>query len=234
MRRAMAGIGLVLCLLAGTGAVWAQAVYGNIVGTVVDPAGAAVANARVVITDTQRRTSVTTTTNEDGNFTQRGLIAGTYQVRVESSGFKAAVVTVSVSVDQFSRADLKLEVGEVSQVVEISAEAPLLKTERADVAVTFTEKTVTNLPLINRRFTQFELLTPGVQATTSQTASSEDPQGSFRKVVNGQSFAGTTHLLDGTDNRDALLSLIVINPTLESLAEAKLTTAAYDAEFGEW
>ncbi|MGA1367929.1 MAG: TonB-dependent receptor domain-containing protein [Blastocatellia bacterium] len=232
MRRAMAGIGLVLCLLAGTGAVWAQAVYGNIVGTVVDPAGAAVANARVVITDTQRQTSVTTTTNEDGNFTQRGLIAGTYQVRVESSGFKAAVVTVSVSVDQFSRADLKLEVGEVSQVVEISAEAPVLKTERADVAVTFTEKTVTNLPLINRRFTQFELLTPGVQATTSQTASSEDPQGSFRKVVNGQSFAGTTHLLDGTDNRDALLSLIVINPTLESLAEAKLTTAAYDAEFG--
>ena len=232
MRRAMAGIGLVLCLLAGTGAVWAQAVYGNIVGTVVDPAGAAVANARVVITDTQRQTSVTTTTNEDGNFTQRGLIAGTYQVRVESSGFKAAVVNVSVSVDQFSRADLKLEVGEVSQVVEISAEAPLLKTERADVAVTFTEKTVTNLPLINRRFTQFELLTPGVQATTSQTASSEDPQGSFRKVVNGQSFAGTTHLLDGTDNRDALLSLIVINPTLESLAEAKLTTAAYDAEFG--
>ncbi|MFZ4627933.1 MAG: TonB-dependent receptor domain-containing protein [Blastocatellia bacterium] len=232
MRRAMAGIGLILCLLAGTGAIWAQAVYGNIVGTVVDPAGAAVANARVVITDTQRQTSVTTTTNEDGNFTQRGLIAGTYQVRVESSGFKAAVVNVSVSVDQFSRADLKLEVGEVSQVVEISAEAPLLKTERADVAVTFTEKTVTNLPLINRRFTQFELLTPGVQATTSQTASSEDPQGSYRKVVNGQSFAGTTHLLDGTDNRDALLSLIVINPTLESLSEAKLTTASYDAEFG--
>jgi len=232
MRRAMAGMGLVLCLLGWTGAVWGQAVYGNIVGTVVDPAGAAVANARVVITDTQRQTSATTTTNEDGNFTQRGLIAGTYQVRVESSGFKAAVVNVSVSVDQFSRADLKLEVGEVSQVVEISAEAPLLKTERADVAVTFTEKTVTNLPLINRRFTQFELLTPGVQATTSQTASSEDPQGSFRKVVNGQSFAGTTHLLDGTDNRDALLSLIVINPTLESLSEAKLTTAAYDAEFG--
>jgi hypothetical protein len=228
----MAVVSLILCLLGWTGTVWGQAVYGNIVGTVVDPTGAAVANARVVITDTQRQTSVTTTTNEDGNFTQRGLIAGTYQVRVESSGFKAAVVNVSVSVDQFSRADLKLEVGEVTQVVEISAEAPLLKTERADVAVTFTEKTVTNLPLINRRFTQFELLTPGVQATTSQTASSEDPQGSFRKVVNGQSFAGTTHLLDGTDNRDALLSLIVINPTLESLSEAKLTTAAYDAEFG--
>jgi outer membrane receptor protein involved in Fe transport len=209
-----------------------QAVYGNIVGTVVDLQGSAVANAKVTITDTQRSVSYSTTTNADGNYTQRFLIAGTYQVRVEAPGFKAAVQTVIVSVDQEARADLKLEVGDVSQVIEISAETPLLKTERADVAVTFNEKTVTNLPLINRRFTQFELLTPGVQATTSQTASSEDPQGSFRKVVNGQSFAGTTQLLDGTDNRDALLSLIVINPTLESLSEAKITTSAYDAEFG--
>ena len=85
---------------------------------------------------------------------------------------------------------------------------------------------------MNRRFTAFELLTPGVQATTSQTAASEDPQGSYRKVVNGQSFAGTSHLLDGTDNHDALLGLIVINPTLESVTEAKVTTANYDAEFG--
>jgi outer membrane receptor protein involved in Fe transport len=228
----MALVFLALFVLLTPAAAFGQAVYGNIVGTVTDPQGSAVAGAKVTITDTQRQVAVATTTNSDGNFTQRALIAGTYQVRVEAAGFKAAVQTVIVSVDQEARADLKLEVGEVSQVVEISAEAPLLKTERADVAVTFNEKTVTNLPLINRRFTQFELLTPGVQATTSQTASSEDPQGSFRKVVNGQSFAGTTQLLDGTDNRDALLSLIVINPTLESLSEAKITTSAYDAEFG--
>ncbi|MBS1812489.1 MAG: TonB-dependent receptor [Acidobacteria bacterium] len=230
MRKAIFAV--VLLVLLAPSAAFAQAVYGNIVGTVTDPQGAAIANAKVTITDTARQTSVTTTTNADGNFTQRGLIAGAYQIRVEAGGFKAAVSNVVVSVDQETRAELKLEVGDVSQVVEISAEAPLLKTERADVAVTFSEKTVTNLPLINRRFTQFELLTPGVQATTSQTASSEDPQGSFRKVVNGQSFAGTTQLLDGTDNRDALLSLVVINPTLESLSEAKITTSAYDAEFG--
>ncbi|MBA3712770.1 MAG: TonB-dependent receptor [Pyrinomonadaceae bacterium] len=190
------------------------------------------ASATVTITDTARQNSVTTATNDDGNFTQRGLIAGEYQIRIEATGFKAAVQNVTVSVDQETRAELKLEIGDVSEVVEISSGAPILKTDRADVAVTFSEKTVTNLPIINRRFTQFELLTPGVQATTSQTASSEDPQGSFRKVVNGQSFAGTTQLLDGTDNHDALLGLIVINPTLESLSEAKLTTASYDAEFG--
>lgn len=230
MRKALCAFAF-LVLLAPSAA-FGQAVYGNIVGTVTDPQGAAVPNAKVIITDTARQTSATTTTNDDGNFTQRGLIAGVYQIRVEASGFKAAVQNITVSVDQETRTDLKLEVGELSQVVEISSEAPLLKTERADVAVTFTSQTVTNLPLINRRFTQFELLTPGVQATTSQTASSEDPQGSFRKVVNGQSFAGTTQLLDGTDNRDALLSLVVINPTLESLSEAKITTSAYDPEFG--
>jgi outer membrane receptor protein involved in Fe transport len=232
MRKAMASVCLALSVLLAPGVAYGQAVYGNVVGTVTDPSGAAVPNAKVTITDTARAVSFSAQTNDDGNFTFRALIAGNYQVRIEAAGFKAALQAVTVSVDQESRADVKLEVGDVSQVVEISAEAPLLKTERADVAVTFNEKTVTNLPLINRRFTQFELLTPGVQATTSQTASSEDPQGSFRKVVNGQSFAGTTQLLDGTDNRDALLSLIVVNPTLESLSEAKITTAAYDPEFG--
>ncbi len=209
-----------------------QAVYGNVVGTVVDPSGAAVANAKVIISDTSRAISSTTTTNESGFFTQRFLIAGTYQVRVEASSFRAYVQDVSVSVDQETNLDIKLQLGDLTETVEVTAGTPLLKTERSDVATTFSEKTVASLPILNRRFTAFELLTPGVQATTSQTASSEDPQGSYRKVVNGQSFAGSAHLLDGTDNHDALLGLIVVNPTLESVTEAKVTTANYDAEFG--
>ena len=206
--------------------------YGNVVGTVVDPSGAAVPNAKVIISDTSRAVTFSTTTNESGFFTQRFLIAGTYQVRVEASSFRAYVQDVSVSVDQETSLDIKLQVGDLNETVEVTAGTPLLKTERSDVATTFSEKTVASLPILNRRFTAFELLTPGVQATTSQTASSEDPQGSYRKVVNGQSFAGSSHLLDGTDNHDALLGLIVVNPTLESVTEAKVTTANYDAEFG--
>jgi hypothetical protein len=142
------------------------------------------------------------------------------------------VQDVSVSVDQETNVDIQMQVGDLTETVEVQAGTPLLKTERSDVAITYSEKTVTSLPILNRRFTAFELLTPGVQATVSQTASSEDPQGPYRKVVNGQSFAGSSHLLDGTDNHDALLGLIVINPTLESVTEAKVTTANYDAEFG--
>jgi outer membrane receptor protein involved in Fe transport len=232
MRKTIALACLCLFGLSTPVSVFGQAVYGNIVGTVVDSSGAGLPGVKVVITDVNRAVTFTTTTNQSGFFTQRFLIAGPYQVRVEAPGFRAYVQDVSVSVDQETSLDITLQVGEVSETVEVSAGTPLLKTERSDVATTFSEKTVASLPILNRRFTAFELLTPGVQATTSQTASSEDPQGSYRKVVNGQSFAGSAHLLDGTDNHDALLGLIVINPTLESVTEAKVTTANYDAEFG--
>ena len=232
MREAAASVCFFVFALSISDAASAQAVYGTIVGTVVDQSGAGLPNATVIITDPNRAVSFNTTTNQSGFFTQRFLLAGRYQLRVEASGFAAHAQDVIVSVDQETRVDVQLQVGEITETVEVSAGTPLLKTERSDVATTFSEKTVTSLPILNRRFTAFELLTPGVQATTSQTASSEDPQGSYRKVVNGQSFAGTSHLLDGTDNHDALLGLIVINPTLESVTEAKVTTANYDAEFG--
>ncbi len=214
---------------------FAQAVYGTIVGTVVDPTGAAVAGAKVTITDTGRDVATSATTNESGNFTQRFLIAGRYRVRVEAAGFKALnQENVGVSVDTETRLDLLLQVGDVTQTMEVSSEAGILKTERSDVSTMWSEKTVTNLPILSRRFTNLQLMTPGVVSfpTSLTAASAENPQGSYRMLVNGQSFAGTSHLLDGTDNHDAVLGWIVINPTLESVTEAKITTANYDAEFG--
>ena len=83
-------------------------------GTVVDPSGAAVPNAKVIISDTSRALTFTTTTNESGFFTQRFLIAGTYQVRVEAGSFRAHVQDVSVSVDQETSLDIKLQLGDLS------------------------------------------------------------------------------------------------------------------------
>ena len=226
---------ILVSLLLGATPSWAQAVYGSIVGTVTDSAGAAIPNAKVTITDIGRDVSQITSTNESGNYAQRFLIAGTYRVRVEAGGFKAFVQeTVPVSVDTEIRVSARLEVGEITQTVEVTAEAGILKTERSDVASTYASRTVTELPVLNRRFTNFQLMTPGVVAfpTSLTAASAENPQGSYRMLVNGQSFAGTSHLLDGTDNHDAVLGWIVINPTLESVTEAKITTANYDAEFG--
>ena len=85
-------------------------------------------------------------------------------------------------------------------LVEVVAEAGILKTERSDVASTYTARTVTELPVLNRRFTNFQLMTPGVVAfpTSLTAASAENPQGSYRMLVNGQSFAGTSHNMTAT------------------------------------
>lgn len=225
----------ILLSLGATASLNAQAVYGSIVGTVLDASGAAMPGVKVTIKNLDRDVSNTTLTNESGNYSQRYLIAGRYQVRVETAGFKAFQQdNVPVSADSEARVDIRMQVGEVTQTLEVTAETALLKTERSDVATTYDQKAVAEIPQLSRRFTNFQLMTPGVSLwpVSLTAAQPENPQGSYRLLVNGQSFAGVSHLLDGTDNHDAVLGWIVINPTLESVTEAKVTTAAFDAEFG--
>ncbi len=114
-----------------------QAVYGTIVGTVRDASGGALSNTRVVITDPSRAVSFTATTNDSGHFSQRFLLGGRYQIRVESTGFRAHLQDVVVSVDQETLVDIQMQVGDLSETVEVAAGTPLLKTERSDVATTF-------------------------------------------------------------------------------------------------
>jgi len=211
-----------------------QAVYGSIIGTVTDPSGAAVPGAKVTVTSVGKGVSDTTTTNESGNYSVTHLIPDTYNIKVEGPGFKAfEVKNVLVSVDTASRVDGQFQVGGSTETVEVTAEVPQLKTDRADVATIFSEKQVEQLPIYNRNFTQLVLLTPGTQQQGWSHASSENPQNSLQTKVNGQTFSGTGFQLDGTDNRDPILGIIVINPPLDSVTEAKVTSQNYDAEFGQ-
>ena len=125
-----------------------------------------------------------------------------------------------------------LEVGQLTDSVTVTGGATLLTTDRADVATRFDSRQLTDLPVLDRNFTKFLLLTPGTQQLQWQHAASENPQGSTQTMVNGQHFSGTNYQLDGTDNRDPILGIIVINPTLESVGETKITSQNYDAEFG--
>jgi hypothetical protein len=225
-----------VCLvLASAAPGWAQAVYGSIAGTVLDSSGAAVPGASVTITSLERKTVVTAVTNASGNYLKDRLLPGMYEVKGELTGFKAAQVShVRVNVDTQTKVDLSLELGEMTEVVVVDATASqLLKTDRADVATTFEAKQISELPVLDRNFTKFVLLTPGTQQQTWQHAASENPQASVQTMVNGQSFSGTGWQLDGTDNRDVILGIAVINPTLESIGEAKVTSQNFDAEFGQ-
>jgi outer membrane receptor protein involved in Fe transport len=210
-----------------------QVVYGSIFGTVTDQTGAAVPNAKVIITNTNTNTSVDVLTNTDGNYSRSQLIAGPYRVEVEASGFRKAVnSTVGVSVDVASRADFQLSVGEVTEQVVVTAEAPLLRSDRAEVNTILTSKEIIDLPSFNRNLQALQLLTPGTTSMNWQHASSENPQGSVQIQVNGQHFSGTDFQLDGTSNQDPILGIIVVNPTIDSVIEVKTATQNYDAEYG--
>ena len=229
---------LALCLLLFVAfsprTTFGQAVYGSIFGTVTDSSGAAVPKAKVTITDTSKNLSLTTETNSDGNYSLTRLVPGTYRVKIEAPNFKSSVQdAVTVNVDASTPANFQLQAGAVTEEVTITAEAPLLKTDRADVATTFESRQVTDLPILDRNFTKLILLTPGTQQLQWQHAASENPQGSTQTMVNGQSFSGTGFQLDGTDNRDPILGIIVINPNFEAIGEGKITSQNYDAEFGQ-
>jgi len=141
-----------------------QAVFGSIFGTVTDPQGGAVAGAKVTVTSITKATTYETTTNESGNYTVTHLIPDTYRVKVEGPGFKANdVASVEVSADASAHVDAQLQVGSVTQTVEVTSEVPQLKTDRADVSIEFNTRSVEELPILNRNFTSFELLTPGTK-----------------------------------------------------------------------
>ena len=239
MKRFITGGVILLCALFVSGVLvqptFGQAVYGSIIGTVTDPQGAAVAGAKVTVASVTKGTAEETTTNADGNFTVSHLIPDTYSVKIESTGFKVySLGSVQISADTSSKVDAQLQVGAVTQTVEVTSEVPQLKTDRSDVSITFNERYVENLPILNRNFTSFELLSPGTQKLVGWShAATENPQGGQQIFVNGQHFSGTAFELDGTDNQDPILGIIVVNPNLDAIQESKITLQNYDAEFGK-
>ena len=220
-----------LCVPAAFG----QAVYGSILGTVTDPSGAAVNGAKVTVTSQTKNTSLADTTNESGNYSVTHLIPDVYSIRIEGTGFKTIQYKdIQVSADAGARVDGQFQVGSASEQVEVTAEAPQLKTDRADVSIEFNERAIANAPILNRNFTSFELLSPGTQKLVGWShAATENPQGGQQIFVNGQHFSGTAFELDGTDNQDPILGIIVVNPNLDAIQESKITLGNYDAEFGK-
>ncbi len=219
-------------LLVFGGSANAQQVFGSIIGNVTDPSGSAVNNAKVTITDVTKGTSSVVNTNEAGQYTKGQLIPDTYKVTIEAPGFQKVVSNdLTVQFDQATQFNASMQVGNVNQEVEVTAAAPLLQTDRADVSQTFTSQQIQELPSIGRNLQSFELLNPGTIKTPWAHASDEDPQGSVQSAVNGLPFYMTGYYLDGTVNQDPILGIIVVNPTFDSVNEIKQSNQDYDAEF---
>jgi hypothetical protein len=213
----------------------AQAVYGSIFGTVTDNTGAAIPGATVTVTDESKGTSVVVQSGSSGDYSVEHLIPDVYDVKVTYQGFQTSETKgIQVYADSSPKVDVKLTVGGESTTVEVNADTvPVLKSDRADVSTEITGQDVANLPVSGRNFTNLQLLLPGAQTLSWAHASDENPQGSAQIQIDGQAFGGVAFELDGTDNQDAILGIIVINPPLDSVSEVKVATQNFDAEFGK-
>ena len=212
----------------------AQAVTGTLLGNVTDASGAAVPGATVTATEMQTNISRTAVTNESGYYLFASLQNGTYTVAAELEGFKKVQrQNVKVDVNTTVRVDLPLEVGQMTEAVTVSAETPLLQTDRTDTGRIIESKMVAELPLtFNRNFQSLVMTVPGVTRPHREHSQFFNSQDSLRFEVNGQPGMASTTLIEGLDNNHKTGLLQVIIPAADALETVNVTTSNYDAEFG--
>ncbi len=223
----------VMCV-ASSVPMWAQKDAGSIVGTVKDQTGAIVANAKVTVSDVERGIHLETTTNESGEYVAGPLRVGRYTVTVEHPGFKKSITPpVDLDVQQRIALNVELQVGQISESIEVTAATPLLETETSELGQVVDNKRMANLPLNGRNFAQLALLTAG----TAPSEPGARDEGGFGFSANGARSLQNNFLLDGVDNNSNLPDLLnetnyVIQPSVEAIEEFKVQTNAYSAEFG--
>lgn len=210
-----------------------QVTAGEIFGTVTDSGQASVSGANVVATDLSKGTRFTAVTNDSGAYTIRNLVPDNYSVEFTASGFRTLVRSmVIVQANAAAQVNAALQVGQVSEKVEVTGAAPLLQVDSGELSVSFTANELSKMPVVNRNYTAMQLTTPGTVYTGWSIASSENPQSSSQIQVNGQNYWATDHELDGTNNEDRVLGLIVVNPNLDSVQEATVINNSFDAQYG--
>jgi hypothetical protein len=218
--------------LALCAAALAQQDMGYITGLVTDPSGAVLPQATVTVIETQTGIRTVAETTDTGNYTVGPLKIGVYEVAVEKGGFKRAVSHgIQLSAQDRRRVDLVLELGQVTESITTTAEAPLLQTESASVGQTVSERTIRQLPLNNRNFQALALLAAG----TAPAIVTRDQQGGFNS--HGQAAIENNFIVDGIDNNSYGFALEdrkaqVVIPSLDAVQELKIETSNYSAEFG--
>src|SRR5215831_9334254 len=203
----------VVALGLGTPTAWAQvSVYGNISGLVTDASQAVIAGATVSVENDQTKVTSKTVTNQSGAYTFLTLIAGKYTITVEQGGFKKFIrENIVVGVGTNIRVDAVLEVGEVTQEVKVTADAPILQTETAEVNTNIDRHQVDNLPTLGRNISRLQVLVPGAVIESFQlTAHPENAGEDYRVSFNGQIWGQANRQLDGVDNNEVIQGLSMV------------------------
>ncbi|MBV8053255.1 MAG: TonB-dependent receptor [Acidobacteriaceae bacterium] len=225
---------IAVCAMFASVPAFAQKDTGGIGGMVTDPSGAVVGGAKVTITDVDRGTTVTATTNAQGEYVASPLKIGRYTVTIEKQGFQKAVLgPVKVDVQEQPAVNAKLKVGSISETVTITTEGPQLETETSELGQVQDSRTIQALPLNGRNYAQLALLGAGVGPAEPGSRVEQ----SFGFSSNGSRSLQNNFQLDGIDNNSDLGDVLngsayVIQPSVDAIAEFKVETNAYSAEFG--
>lgn len=210
--------------------------FGEITGTVSDASGAVIAGANVTAKSNTTNQTRRAVANEAGNYSLPYLVPGAYDVTVETPGFKSAArKAVEIQVGAVARLDFHMEVGDVSQQVEVSGGAPLLNTETVALGTVIENRRIVDLPLNGRNYLQLVTLSPNV-TTEGGAGGAGGLQGGARSAtalsIAGQRLEYNRYTLDGVENTDPNFNSYIIQPSIDALQEFKVQTGIYSAEFG--
>src|SRR6476646_7416010 len=215
-----------------------QAIYGSVVGTVTDPSGGALTGAAVTLTNTGTGEHRQTLSGTGGDYQFLNLVPGAYRVQVEQSGFKRATrENLEVNISGTVRADISLQLGDVTQTVEVQAAAPLLRTEDANLSQVVSSRAVEDLPVNGRNILNLTALVPGVvpQGTTDGNAITGKnifAAGNYQ-IGGGAANQGAVYY-DGVPANSALGNLVNMVPSPDAIAEFRVQTNSNNAEFGRY
>ncbi len=212
-----------------TAAGFAQQDTGIITGLVTDPSGSAIPKASVILVNTGTNARTKVATDEGGLFVATPLRIGAYTISIEAPGFKKTVQeNVLLRVQDRLRIDFKLEVGQLSDTIEVSAEAPLLQSETTSLGQVIATRPVSELPLNGRNFIQLIALTPGAYIPQRNNSLYQD----FLIGINGNRIQNNNFLLDGINNNTTDNNQAPILPSPDAIAEFKVQSNLLPAEFG--
>ena len=226
-----------LTLLAAI-SLFGQAFYGSIVGTVTDASNAAVRSAAVTLTNTGTGERHETVTGDFGGYQFLNLIPGVYKVDVERTGFKRATRDqIEVTVAGAVRADIAMEVGEVTQSVDVQAAAPLLQTENANLSQVVDSRAVEELPVNGRNILNLTAMVPGVvpQGTTDGNAlTGKNVFAAGNYQIGGGIANQSATYYDGVPANAGVGNLTVMVPSPDAISEFRVQTNSNSAEFGRY
>ncbi len=231
---------ILLCalLLCGSLCSIAQVVTGDILGTITDPSGAVVAQAKIVITNTGTHETHDLISSSAGQYIQTALPSGYYSITVTAAGFKTAEVKdLKLDAGSRLRQDIKVTLGATNQRVEVAGESPALVTDTATLSSVITEQRVEDLPLNGRNFFQLADLAPGANegpAAPLASGTRPDDRREWASVsVFAQSDTLNNIMVDGLDNNEKSIGSTGIRPGVEAIAEFQVQTNDYPAEVGK-